>query len=124
VYYEDGVSALSFLTNVLGFQERTRELRPDGTLMHGEVMCGDNVIMVGTPLDEDNRPQRLARQSPQPGSIMCYVDDVDSHYQRARSGAGAKVISEVADQPYGLRMYGIADPEGHHWYFASPVKEK
>ena len=47
---------------------------------------------------------------------MCYVDDVDAHYERAKA-AGAVVRQEPEDRPDGLRMYSVADPEGHVWHF-------
>jgi uncharacterized glyoxalase superfamily protein PhnB len=53
--------------------------------------------------------------------LVVHVDDVDAHYQRARS-AGARIDSEPVDQPYGQREYGARDLEGHRWWFAAPVK--
>jgi uncharacterized glyoxalase superfamily protein PhnB len=32
------------------------------------------------------------------------------------------VESELQDQPYGQREYGARDPEGHRWWFASPLR--
>lgn len=56
--------------------------------------------------------------------LYVIVEDVDAHYERARA-AGATVIWELADQPFGHRMYAVADPEGHEWCFATPlVKER
>ena len=48
------------------------------------------------------------------------VDDVDAHYERARS-AGAHFDSAPSDQPYGQREYGARDPEGHRWWFMMPL---
>src|SRR5687768_13972366 len=84
LYYEDGVAALEFLRDVLGFTERTRQLRDDGTLMHGEVELHGGVIMVGTPLDEKGGPMHLGGGKIR-SSIMCHVDDVDAHYAVARA---------------------------------------
>ena len=47
--------------------------------------------------------------------------DVDAHYAKARERA-ASVESEPKDQPYGQREYGARDPEGHRWWFDSPLK--
>ena len=54
--------------------------------------------------------------------IYVYVDDVDAHYERART-AGAEIIDEPEDQVYGERRYGAVDPEGHRWYFSQVVRE-
>ncbi len=51
-----------------------------------------------------------------------YVDDVDKHFRRAKE-AGAKILEEPADQFYGDRRYGAEDPSGHHWHFATHVRE-
>jgi uncharacterized glyoxalase superfamily protein PhnB len=32
------------------------------------------------------------------------------------------VEREPRDQPYGQREYSARDPEGHRWWFASPLK--
>jgi uncharacterized glyoxalase superfamily protein PhnB len=115
--YEDGPAALDFLTRVFGFNERVRELRPDGTLMHGEVEYQGNVVMLGTPVDESGSPLPL-RHGPLKASLMCYVDDLDDHYARVKS-SGAKIVSELKDKSYGHRMYAAEDTEGNHWYFSA-----
>ena len=38
-------------------------------------------------------------------------------YPPRASAAGAEIIEDPADQPYGDRCYGVRDPEGHHWIF-------
>jgi uncharacterized glyoxalase superfamily protein PhnB len=52
--------------------------------------------------------------------LYCGVDNVDAHYEKARA-AGATIIAEPADQPYGERTYRALDPEGHRWIFGSPL---
>jgi MerR family transcriptional regulator, thiopeptide resistance regulator len=34
--------------------------------------------------------------------------------------AGAEVIEEPVDQPYGVREWGARDLEGQLWFFHSP----
>ena len=46
------------------------------------------------------------------------VTDADAHYARAVA-AGATIVIDIADQPYGGRGYACKDPEGHHWWFGS-----
>jgi uncharacterized glyoxalase superfamily protein PhnB len=31
------------------------------------------------------------------------------------------MLSEPEDQPYGERVYRVADLEGHRWMFAQPI---
>jgi uncharacterized glyoxalase superfamily protein PhnB len=48
------------------------------------------------------------------------VDDADAHHARSIQ-AGAVIVEEPVDQPYGVREYGARDPEGQLWYFHSPL---
>ena len=120
LYYGDTARAVDFLCNAFGFVERMRMPSPDGRVMHAEVLCEEQVIMLGTPADGDRvePDDRLVRH----GGVMCYVDDVDAHYAKARD-AGAVIVSELQDKFYGDRMYSAADTEGHHWHFATHVKD-
>lgn len=47
------------------------------------------------------------------------VDDVNAHHARAVA-AGAEVIEELVDMPYGDRRCGCRDEQGHEWTFATP----
>lgn len=119
LYYEDGVAAMDYLCKTFGFEEHERVMRDDGTFMHGEVGYQGNVVMLGTPVDESGKPKRIRELDEHGGCVMCYVDDVDSHHNRARE-AGGDIIAAIEDKPYGERMYGARDLEGHTWYFATP----
>jgi uncharacterized glyoxalase superfamily protein PhnB len=52
------------------------------------------------------------------GRVYVYVDDLDEHYQHARSH-GADT-TEPIDAPWGDRLYNAFDLQGHPWTFASP----
>ena len=120
LYYEDGGRALEFLCKAFGFEELFAVKRADGSLMHGEVGYKGNAVQLGTPLGEDGKPKSLRKHPVRHSSVTCYVDDVDAHYAKARA-AGAEIVLELADQPYGARTYTAADPEGHHWHFMTPT---
>ena len=40
------------------------------------------------------------------------VDDVDAAYRAARA-AGAEVVHELTDEPWGVRRFFVRDPAGH-----------
>src|SRR5262249_965398 len=56
--YEDGFAALEWLTRVFGFRERKRMTAPDGRLSHGELECGDGLVMLGTPSPDYHGPRK------------------------------------------------------------------
>jgi uncharacterized glyoxalase superfamily protein PhnB len=55
------------------------------------------------------------------GGMVVHVPDVDAHWRHARE-AGAEVIRDPADMEYGQREYEACDPEGHRWWFATPLR--
>jgi len=115
LYYQDGFAALEFLTAAFGFRERMRSEGQGGALGHAEMELGDAVIMLASPPDHKS-PAQLGQVTI---GIYVHVDDVDAHYERAKA-AGAFVQDEPADMPYGVRSYGVRDPEGHQWWFSQP----
>ena len=112
--YEDTGAMVDWLARAFGLVERHRMAGPDGTTSHAEMELDGGVVMLGSPGGDFRNPRHLGRDT---SSLYVYVDDVDAHCERARA-AGAEIIEEPADQPYGDRRYGARDPEGHRWYFA------
>ena len=119
LYYEDAAKAVDFLTKVCGFTERFRMPGPDGKVMHAEVQLAEGVVMLGHPGPEYRGPKKLGAATQ---NVYVYVDKVDEHYAHARKN-GATILREPADQFYGDRTYAVEDPEGHHWFFATHVKD-
>jgi PhnB protein len=117
--YEDSDAALAFLVKAFGFTEKVRMTDDGGRVDHAEVQIGDGVIMLGTPPGDYTSPAKLGGKTQ---SVYVYVDDVDTHYERAKQ-AGAKIVREPEDQFYGDRNYAVEDPEGHEWYFGTHVRD-
>jgi uncharacterized glyoxalase superfamily protein PhnB len=116
--YEDGAAAIEFLAKAFGFREEMRTTGSAGG-MHAELEApGGGWIYLGQPLDGFSNPSVVGKTA----LMYVVVDDVDSHYARAKS-AGARVIEEPSDQDNGHRTYGCTDPQGHEWYFAQPLTE-
>jgi PhnB protein len=117
--YEEVAGAIDWLTTAFGFQESMRIPGPDGKTAHAEIRLFDGLIMLGCPGAEYRNPKRLGVVTQH---LYVYVDNVDAHFERARS-AGAKIIEEPKDQFYGDRRYGAEDLEGHSWYFAQHIRD-
>jgi uncharacterized glyoxalase superfamily protein PhnB len=117
--YADAPAALAFLCDAFGFEEKFRMPMDDGRIGHAEIAYRDNTLFLASVWKEVGAasPRDLAGVHCQ---IYCIVDDVDAHFRRARD-AGATVINEPADQPYGERTYRAMDLEGHRWIFGAPI---
>lgn len=125
IAYENGPTAMDWLSAAFGFKERARMLDNAGRLSHGEMEAGDGVIMLATPSPDYQGPRRhrasceaAQRWSTVPyivDGVLVYVDDVNAHFQRAKQH-GAIIISEPEADRYG-RRYRAEDLEGHRWMF-------
>jgi MerR family transcriptional regulator, thiopeptide resistance regulator len=118
--YRDIAAAHDFLVRAFGFVAGGVERTPDYQPVHAEVRVGDATIWLHRVIAEHHLDSPVSADVANSG-LYVQVDDVDAHYQRARS-AGARLDSEPVDQPYGQREYGARDLEGHRWWFATPVK--
>lgn len=116
--YEDLGSAVDWLARAFGFREILRHAGPDGKAIHAEMQLGeDGRIMMGHPGAQYRNPRHLGHRT---HNLYVRVADVDNVFERAVH-AGAAIVEEPADQPYGERRCGVDDPEGHRWYFAQPI---
>lgn len=84
----------------------------DGSVGHAELSWDGGIIMLGTRTG-DADPFDTGR-----AVLYLAVDDVDTHHDRAVA-AGAEIIYELTDQPYGSREYAARDPEGNVWSFGT-----
>src|SRR5689334_17564131 len=109
--YADIAAAHDFLVSAFGFEAGGVHRNAAGEAVHGEVRAGSAAIWLHrvTPEHQLASPQVTDVAN---SGLFLYVDDVDAHFERARS-AGARLEGPPIDQPYGQREYGARDPEGH-----------
>jgi len=125
IAYEDGPTAMDWLSTAFGFKERTRMVTPEGRLSHGEMDAGEGLIMLATPSPDYQGPRKhregceqAAKWSSVPyiiDGVLVYVHDVPAHFERARQ-AGARILSEI-DGEENAKRYRVEDLEGHRWMF-------
>jgi PhnB protein len=118
----DGANAaIDFYRTVFDAQERIRMPGPNGTIGHAELEIGDSLVMLADASpDMGNRtPQALGGT---PVTLMVYVEDVDSVFDRAIK-AGATEDRKVENQFYGDRAGQFVDPFGHKWFVATHVED-
>jgi hypothetical protein len=115
--YEDAEAAIAWLERAFGFREVDRSTGAAGGL-HAEleVDADGACIYLGQPQELYRGPSHVGRTS----LVFVLVKDVDVHHARAVE-AGAEIREELNDSPTGHRRYGCADPQGHEWYFATPL---
>jgi PhnB protein len=109
--------AIEFYQKAFGATELMRFSMPGGKIGHAEIKIGDSPIMLADEYPEMGYkgPQSLGGS---PVSIMLYVEDVDSFFNRAVA-AGAAIKEAVQDKFYGDRSGTLADPFGHVWHIST-----
>jgi uncharacterized glyoxalase superfamily protein PhnB len=117
--YEDIQAAHDFLVDAFGLQPGGISRSDNDEAVHGEVRAGAAAILLHrvSAVNELASPSTLPASG---GGLVVDVEDVDAHCDHARA-AGARIDSEPTDQPYGRREYGARDPEGHRWWFGTPL---
>jgi PhnB protein len=114
----DGAAdAIEFYKQAFGATELFRFPAPDGKIGHAEIKVGDSPIMLADEYADMGYkgPKSLGGS---PVSLMIYVDEVDTVFNRAVE-AGATVKEAVADKFYGDRTGTVVDPFGHVWHVAT-----
>lgn len=102
-------AVIAFAQDVFGAELLRRFDRPDGSIMHCELLIDDTVVMMGgakvTPKVETN--------------LHVYVEDAEAVYARALSrGAEAVQAPERKSDDDDLRG-GFRDPCGNTWWVAT-----
>ena len=101
-----------------GFVELFSEPATGAIVRHARLKLGTNEIMLGSVRADDGIESPLELGAATQG-LCVYVDDVDAHFERARS-AGAHIVCPPEDTDFGQRIYHVTDAEGHPWTFSSP----
>jgi PhnB protein len=110
-------AAIDYYTKAFGAKELFRFPAPDGKIGHAEIKIGDAPIMIADEYPDMgyNGPQSLGGS---PVSLMIYVQDVDTVFNRAVESGGT-VKEALQDKFYGDRIGTLVDPFGHIWHVAT-----
>jgi uncharacterized glyoxalase superfamily protein PhnB len=119
VLFADDLRAyVDFLVRAFGFELETDWTDPgDDEHVNVEIRLGESVVSL-CRADATGGFASARDLATQHFGFYVEVDDVEVHLARAR-GAGARITSELEEQPWGKRMYSARDPEGYSWSFAS-----
>lgn len=115
--YQDAAAAVDWLAKAFGLRPDQVLKGADGRVGHASMTFGKSLLMFGSPGPDFKGPRAIGHWT---ANLYVDVDDVETHYARAVK-AGATIIEEPRDTPYGARRYGAEDLEGHRWYFAQAL---
>jgi uncharacterized glyoxalase superfamily protein PhnB len=121
--YCDPRAAISWLEEAFQFR-RHFVAEEAGEVVHAQLRLGDDLVMLGP----DHSDDKYGMHSPTKlnGTNQCvYVvlgGDIDAACEVARA-AGAEIITNPYDTPYGSREFSCKDLEGHVWSFGTYAGE-
>jgi len=113
--YEDCGAALDWCVKALGAEEISRNLGPDGKIMHSEFRIGNTILMAHDAMMGGKGPKGFGGS---PAALWIYTEDADALFKRA-IGAGATQVRPVEDQFWGDRCGTLKDPHGFAWTIAT-----
>jgi uncharacterized glyoxalase superfamily protein PhnB len=119
IAYQNVSNAIAWLTKTFGFTEHYRYGEPGGPVSGAQMHLGEAWIMLRSARTGEVSPMQVGHSTQ---SLTVFVEDVDAHYQRAKS-AGAKIVEELHETCYGEQQYGVKDLEGHHWLFSRHARD-
>lgn len=119
--YRDAKKAIDWLCDAFGFEKHAVYEAPDGTIAHAELTFGNGMIFLGSGANTEfgrlvAAPSEIGNRNTH--SIYLIVKDADAIYAKAK-GAGAEILIDIRDQPYGGRDFTCRDPEGFVWSFGT-----
>jgi len=115
--YRNAPEAIEWLCRVFGFEKHAVYPGPNNTIMHAELTLGGGMIMLGSV--SGNEQSRLTKHPDEIGgaetrSANLIVGDADAICARAKA-AGAEIVFDIEDKPYGGRAFTCRDLEGRLW---------
>jgi uncharacterized glyoxalase superfamily protein PhnB len=113
-------AALEFYKTGFGARETIRMTGQDGSVGHAEITVSGAPIMISDEWPDGGvfSPTTVGGT---PVAIHLYVRDVDTFVAKAVA-AGATLLREIEDMPYGDRQGTVRDPFGHRWMVATNLE--
>jgi uncharacterized glyoxalase superfamily protein PhnB len=133
VRYDDLPAAVEWLCRVFGFSEASRMVGADGRLAMADLrppsggavlvggLSGPIVGQMRATFGDDFQAPATSGWPHLQYALTVFIPDVDTHFAGVRA-AGARIVSEPRDQPWGMRDYEVVDPEGRVWNFSQHLR--
>jgi catechol 2,3-dioxygenase-like lactoylglutathione lyase family enzyme len=112
----DPEAALEFYRDMLGLELRNDVARGDFRWITVGAASQPGVAIVltnylnGSPADSDALASLLAKGAL--NGVHFHTDDLDASFEKL-SAAGAEIVQEPTDQPWGTRDCAVRDPSGN-----------
>jgi ribosomal protein S18 acetylase RimI-like enzyme len=101
-------ATLAYYKDVLGF---------DSTWTYGDPPVFGSATKGGVTITFNLQPELAAKIRGHQHGVR--VEDIDDLY-RQHISRGAKIVSDIEDQPWGIREYIVEDLNGYHLRFGGP----
>ena len=116
VLVHDPDVALEFYRDTLGLEVRNDVARGDFRWITVGAAAQPGVAIVitnylnGSPADGDALAALIAKGAL--NGVHFHTDDLDETFEKVRA-AGAEIVQEPTDQPWGTRDFAVRDPSGN-----------
>jgi len=116
--YRDAPRAIDWLCQVFGFEKQLVVPGENGAIAHAQLKSFGGMIMLGSASNEGAygklvvQPEDIGGAETQTTYLI--VADADAVYGRVVQ-AGAAIVIDIVDEPYGGRGFTCRDLEGHIW---------
>jgi uncharacterized glyoxalase superfamily protein PhnB len=116
VLVHDPDLALTFYRDALGLEVRNDVAKGDFRWITAGAASQPGVAIVltnylnGSPADNDALAALIAKGAL--NGVHFHSDDLDASFEKLRA-AGAEIVQEPADQPWGTRDFAVRDPSGN-----------
>lgn len=108
------IDLIEFIETVFAGALKYKLDRPDGKIMHAEIIVGDSLIMAGEPME---------KYGIFPASIFIYVSDCDYIYEKAIAFGGTSIMIPTTMIHAGVRYGGVKDSNGNIWWIATHIED-
>lgn len=108
--------ALNFYRDTLGLELRNDVAREQfrWITVGADSQPGVSIVLTnylnGSPADTDALEALVAKGAL--NGVHFHTDDLDGAFEKVR-GAGAEIVQEPTDQPWGTRDFAVRDPSGN-----------
>jgi uncharacterized glyoxalase superfamily protein PhnB len=116
--YRDAHKAIEWLVAAFGFEKKAVYDGPNGTVAHAELTFGNGMIMLGSASNEGGWSKRMVMPDEigdrETGGRCLIVSDAAAIHEAAVA-AGAEIVGELEEMPYGGKAFSCRDLEGFLW---------